>query len=192
MSLNKPLLNFPIYREKEKGELSREKRDIQEIRSLQIPEKGGGGFSVKDDGKSPVMRQDESSGQDFYEGNKIEIKNPVSKSKDHNLEGKGVQRSVRSQVQDSALIHTHLKSKKNPKNRKNKDAQVGVNRNTEVFKSISHREKNGLKKMTSHGSGSIDLHQFCKLNIPCTNFGGNLDTLFYSISNIIQPAECNY
>ena len=58
------------------------------------------------------MRHQVHSRQADSERRKIDIKNSSNKSKDHILEGKGIHRSEGPQIRDSALIHTHLKSKK--------------------------------------------------------------------------------
>ncbi len=96
------------------------------------------------------------------------------------------------QVRDSALIHTRLKSKKNPLNQRKRIVRkvlikLLMNSNHLTIEIRAHR-----KKMTFPGSDQLDLHHFCKLNITGTDLSGNLNAVFDGISNIIQTAECNY
>jgi hypothetical protein len=77
---------------------------------------------------------------------KVSIKNSAYKSKDEIFEGKQVQRPA-PQVRDSALVHTDLKSKKNPGEAKEVESEPGSRDHiVESSKTPKKREKNTTKK----------------------------------------------
>lgn len=100
-----------------------------EVRDPQIPEQGNESFSDNDDDRSFIKRSDADSSQGDSKEKRIEIKNSMSKSKDHIYNGKSVHTSASPQVRDSALIHTHLKSKKKHLALKIEDEQENIDKN---------------------------------------------------------------
>ena len=146
----KPADVSPLPPEKRRVIIQR-KRVRSEILETQVPERDSKGFSGKDDDGSIIMRPEVYSRQADSEGIKIEIKKFARKSKDHIFEGKDVHRSASPQVQDSALIHTDLKTKKNSMESKIKDEPESIVQITEAFKSPDTREKNTSKKDDTSG-----------------------------------------
>jgi len=122
------------------------KRGPSEIREAQIPDKDTRDVSDNDNDSSIIMQPEVYSRQTDSDELKIDIKNTVTKSVDHILKGKGVQKPSGPQVRDSALIHTRLKSKKNSVESKSTDEQESVDQTAEAFKSSDNREKKTVKK----------------------------------------------
>jgi cell division GTPase FtsZ len=102
-----------------------------------------GEVSVGDDDQSGINRREIYSMQADPDDVKVSIKNSANKSKDEIFDGKQVQR-LSPQVRDSALVHTNLKSKKNPGESKEVESEPGSF--TESSKTPKKREKNTTKK----------------------------------------------
>ena len=99
-----------------------------------------------DDDPSIITRP-EYSWQPDSEDLRVGIKSPAFKSKDAIFEGKGIHKMGAPRVQDSALMHTELKSKKTPGESKVVESEPGsADRDTESSDSPNKREKKPPKK----------------------------------------------
>jgi hypothetical protein len=111
-----------------------------------VPTGENGEVSSKNDDLSVIRRHEIYTRQSDSEDSRVSIKSSVYKSKDEIFEGKSVQKPAATQVRDSALIHTDLKSKKTLDTKHGESEPESSDHVTESSKAAKKREKNTPKK----------------------------------------------
>jgi hypothetical protein len=130
----------PILPEKRRIVIQK-KKVHSEIQETPVSDNESRYVSGKDDDKSIIMRSEKYSRQTDSRGLKVDIKDSAYTSKDHILEGRVIDKSVHAPVKDSALTHTHLRSKKKSLEPERTDEQEGIDN-----PSPGNRAKNTSKK----------------------------------------------
>jgi cell division GTPase FtsZ len=134
------------HKQKRRTVVIQKKKMYPVTQDTPVPTGEIGEVSSKNDDISVIRRHEIYSRQSDSEDSRVSIKRSVYKSKDEIFEGKRVQKPAATQVRDSALIHTDLKSKKTLDTKDGESEPESRDHVTESSKAAKKREKNTPKK----------------------------------------------